>query len=79
MKIEIFSHNEKDSRQIQYPFFRFSTDGCGLPNCNCSPKRFLSFSTGPESKGIVVALTIEEANNFIEAVKNGWVDLELRE
>lgn len=77
MKVNRFSINQTDPGVVREVFVRFSVDGCGIAGCNCSPKRFLSFSDG--KNGISIELTKEEAESFIKDVANGWVDFRGKE
>ena len=72
MVVRKFKIVQDDSTVVQEPFIRFSTHGCSIPSCGCSPERYLSFSNGKE--GIVVELTPKEAKEIQKAFAEGFVD-----
>jgi len=77
MIVTRFQQEKGDKGCLQTPFVRFSTNGCGLEGCNCSPKRFLSFGLEAGKGGISIELTKEEANQIIASVSSGWLDLQI--
>jgi len=68
-----------DERSLQTPFVRFSTNGCGLDGCKCSPKCFLSFGMGPGKEGISVELTDSEASQITMGLANGRLEFQVIE
>jgi len=75
--MERFKIDKNDKRVNQKPFLRFSTCGCGILTCNCSPTYFLSFSTGRE--GITIKLTKEEAEEIQKAFAEGYINASIED